>query len=79
VNLRPLRAIGERAGLGGGPVLVGGAALESLDDEALAEALGDHTVIARATPADKHRASVCCSSVVRSSLSPATASTTRRR
>lgn len=48
-------AIAERAGLGSGRVLVGGTALESLDDESLTCELADRTVIARATPADKLR------------------------
>ena len=48
-------AVARRAGLSGGELLLGGAPLAGSDDGALAERLRNHTVIARATPADKLR------------------------
>jgi Ca2+-transporting ATPase len=48
-------AVARQAGLGGGPTLLGGAALESRTDVQLAALLTDRTVVARATPADKLR------------------------
>jgi Ca2+-transporting ATPase len=48
-------AIARQAGLAAGQPLVGGEALQALDDTELAERLSLDTVIARATPADKLR------------------------
>jgi Ca2+-transporting ATPase len=49
------RAVATHAGLPDGPTLRGGAALASLDDNALLTELRDGTVIGRATPSDKLR------------------------
>ena len=48
-------AIGTRLGLDGGQTALTGAELDALDDDALAEAIGDVTVFARTTPAHKLR------------------------
>jgi Ca2+-transporting ATPase len=48
-------AIAGQAGLGGGPVLQGGEPLDRLADQELSARLASHTVVARATPADKRR------------------------
>ena len=48
-------AIAGQAGVGGGPVLQGGEPLDRLADQELSARLASHTVVARATPADKRR------------------------
>jgi magnesium-transporting ATPase (P-type) len=48
-------AIAGQAWLGGGPVLQGGEPLDRLADQELSARLASHTVVARATPADKRR------------------------
>lgn len=48
-------AVAAQAGLGGGPLLVGGETLARLADAELSPRLGDGAVVARATPADKLR------------------------
>lgn len=48
-------AVAARVGLDGTQVLLGGAALDALDDRALGDRLWDGAVVARATPADKLR------------------------
>lgn len=52
---RTAAAIARQAGLAGGQLLHGGAALAALDDQALAQRLENRTVVARSTPADKLR------------------------
>jgi P-type Ca2+ transporter type 2C len=52
---RTAAAVAGRAGLDGTQVLLGGSALDALDDPALGEHLRDGAVIARATPTDKLR------------------------
>ena len=60
-------AIAGQAGLGGGPVLQGGEPLDRLADRELSARLASHTVVARATPADKRRIVRCCKGGERSS------------
>jgi Ca2+-transporting ATPase len=52
---RTAAAIAAQAGLGGGEVLTGGEPLDAIPDQELSARLASHTVVARATPADKLR------------------------
>jgi Ca2+-transporting ATPase len=52
---RTAAAIAAQAGLGGGEVLTGGQPLDGMPGSELAARLASHTVVARATPADKLR------------------------